>query len=374
MGTEGVGGVERIETTAAHAGRPVRGPGAPLNAPLVLSATFHAGGENGYARAGGPAWEPFEAAVAALEGAAGAVSYASGMAAVHAVIDLLPRGGAVGVPRGVYFEAAEALRRAAGDGRFTVVELDGSPASPQARTMLADCDAVWVENLTNPLLEAVDVRAVAAAIRPGGIVVVDSTLATPVLAHPLADGADVVLHSATKQLSGHSDALIGVAAANRPELLDALRRARTERGAVPGTLEAFLALRGLRTLALRVERAQSNAAELAARLEGHPAVERVRWPGWGTLVAIEVRGGAKAAEAVADRVALWTHGTSLGDVTSLLERRRKFPSECTDVPEGLLRLSLGIEHVEDLWADLDGALRPGRGAAALHDGSGAARG
>ncbi|HYJ76058.1 MAG TPA: PLP-dependent transferase, partial [Kineosporiaceae bacterium] len=199
-----------------------------------------------------------------------------------------------------------------------------------------------------------------------------NTFCTPLLQRPLEHGADVVVHSVTKYLAGHSDVLLGAAVTRDQQLRERLHGHRTTRGAIPGPAEAWLALRGLRTLHLRVERAGANAAELARRLADHPAITRVRHPslphdpgharalaqmrGFGAIVAIEPAGGAEAAERLAAAVELWVHTTSLGGVESTLERRRRHASEPLRVPESLVRLSVGVEDVEDLWADLDRAL------------------
>ncbi|HSF26062.1 MAG TPA: PLP-dependent transferase, partial [Actinomycetes bacterium] len=182
-----------------------------------------------------------------------------------------------------------------------------------------------------------------------------------------------VVHSVTKYLAGHSDAVLGATVTTDPAHLDRLRRVRSLRGAVPGPVEAWLALRGLRSLHVRLDRAQANAGELARRLAAHPGVDRVRYPGlptdpghalataqmqgYGAIVALEVAGGAEAADAVCEAVRLWAVATSLGSVESTLERRRRWPAESPDIPPALLRLSVGIEDVEDLWDDLDAALR-----------------
>jgi cystathionine gamma-synthase len=203
--------------------------------------------------------------------------------------------------------------------------------------------------------------------------VADNTFATPLVARPLAQGADVVVHSVTKYLAGHSDVVLGAALTSDEALRARLASYRTVHGAIPGPYEAWLALRGLRTLALRVERSQSNAAELAARLVGHPDVVEVRHPslqhdagheraarlmdGFGSIVGVRPVGGAAGADAVVERVRLWLPATSLGGVESSLERRRRFATEAPTVPDDLLRLSVGIEDVEDLWRDLDQALR-----------------
>ena len=248
---------------------------------------------------------------------------------------------------------------------------------------------LWLESPTNPMLEVADLATLCAAAREAGtLTVVDNTFATPLVQRPLDLGADVVVHSVTKSLSGHSDVLLGavVTRADEPgrRLGAQLRAHRHLTGSIAGPSEVWLALRGLRTLALRMERAQRSAAELARRLQDHPAVARVRHPslpddpgheraarqmtGFGAVLAIEVCGGASAAEAVAAATRVWVHTTSLGGVESTLERRRRHAAEAPTVPESLLRLSVGIEDVEDLWADLAAGLaraqRAARGAAA----------
>jgi cystathionine gamma-synthase len=227
---------------------------------------------------------------------------------------------------------------------------------------LPSADLLWLESPTNPLLDVTELDVVLGRARDLGVTsVVDNTLPTPLLCRPLGLGADVVVHSVTKYLSGHSDVVLGatvVADTERGRSIgERLLRHRTLHGAVAGPLEVFLALRGLRTLALRFERACTNAADLATRLATHPSVTRVRYPGSGAIVSIEVAGDVAAAERVCEATRLWLHSTSLGGVESQVERRRRHPSEPTSVPETLLRLSVGIEHVEDLWADLDQALR-----------------
>jgi cystathionine gamma-synthase len=216
---------------------------------------------------------------------------------------------------------------------------------------------VWLESPTNPNLDVADIAAAArACASAGALLVVDNTFATPVLQRPLELGADLVVHSATKLIAGHSDVVLGVVVTRDDDVLRRIDTHRRLHGAIPGPMEAWLALRGLRTLALRVERAQANAAALAERLAAHPAVAKVRYPGMGAMVSIELAGGAEAADALAAGVRLWHHATSLGGVESSLERRRRWPAESTAVSEALVRLSVGIEDVEDLWDDLADAL------------------
>jgi cystathionine gamma-synthase len=292
-----------------------------------------------------------ETAVGALEGGV-ATSYASGMAAVAAVLDLVPDGGTVVTAPGAYYGTLSLLSRLEQRGRLQVRLVDlGDPAA--ADEGLAGADLCWVESPTNPLLRLVDIAALAARTAARGArLAVDNTFATPIVQRPLEMGADVVVHSATKYLSGHSDLLLGVVVARDPGVAEQLVAVRSSQGAVPGPVESWLALRGLRTLHLRVERGQANAAELAARLAGHPAVTRVHYPGLGAMVSLEVRGDAAAAERVATSTSLWVHATSLGGVESSLERRRRWAGESADVPETLVRLSVGVEDIDDLWADL----------------------
>jgi cystathionine gamma-synthase len=365
-------------TLAVTAGRPARTPNAPRNVPLVLASTYVASpsgpqpGDLGYGRWTNPTWQAFETALGALEGGE-ALLFASGMAAVAAVVDQVPDGGRVVVPDAAYNGTLALLGELAERSRLDVVRVGIADTDAVRDALAPGAHLVWLETPTNPLLEVADLPAlVEAGHAAGAVVAVDNTFATSLVQTPLAHGADVVVHSVTKYLSGHSDVLLGVAVTKDPQIAERLQRHRTTHGAIPGTAEAWLALRGLRTLHLRVERAAANAAELARRLSGHPAVARVRHPslpgdpghvraaqqmrGFGAIVAIELAGGAAAAEALAERVELWVHATSLGGVESTLERRRRHASEPVTVPESLVRLSVGVEDVEDLWADLEQVL------------------
>lgn len=360
-------------TLAVAAGRPARVPGAPVNAPPVLSSTFAAGGPVSYARVGNPTWTALEDVLAALEGdQARAVSFASGMAAIAAVADLAPVGGLVLGQSVAYSGTRGLLARWAGSGRIRLQEVSPTSAA-LVRAAASGPALVWLETPTNPTLDVIDIAAVAeAAHAVGALVVVDSTFATPLGQRPLDLGADIVVHSATKYLSGHSDVLLGAVVMRDETLVEQITQMRILGGAIPGPMEAWLALRGLRTFPLRWQRSCSTAAELAIRCAGHPAVAHVRHlslpddPGhqlatrqmaaYGAIVSLELHGGAEAAEAVAAAPRVWLHATSLGGVESSLERRRRWPEESPEVPDGLLRLSVGIEDVEDLWADLREAL------------------
>lgn len=344
------------------AGRPERVPGAPLNPPVTFTSTYVADGPVNYARVDNPTWTPFEEAVGGLEGGE-ALLYSSGMAAVTAVLALVPQGGVVVAPAAAYNGVVVSLTEAAEAGRLEVrwVEVTDAPA---VRAALTGADLLWLESPTNPLLDVADLAGLtAAAHEAGALVAVDNTFATPLLQRPLDDGADIVVHSATKYLAGHSDVILGLTVTAPDEPGRALRarlaRHRTLGGAIAGPMEAWLALRGLRTLALRLERACDNAAELVTRLQQHPRISRVRYPGWGAIVSVEVVGatdGADEAEQLAAGTRIWSNSTSLGGVESQLERRRRQPGEPEAVPVNLVRMSVGVEDVDDLWADLQQSL------------------
>jgi cystathionine gamma-synthase len=359
------------ETLVVSVGRPAKAPDAPVNVPVVLSSTFHAGGPVAYGRTSNPTWEALEDVVGTLEGGR-ALAFSSGMGAVSAVLDLVPNGGTVVVSSHSYSGVAARLRDLEADGRV-VVKLVSVQDAATVATQCVGADLLWVETPTNPAMEVCDLAAVAAAARGLGVLTVcDNTFAGPMLQRPIEHGIDVVLHSATKSLAGHSDVLLGIVVTTDDAYYDRLLRTRTLVGSIPGPFEAWLALRGLRTLALRVKQSQASALQLAIRLATHPAVTSVRYPGlpddpgheiatrqmdgYGALVAFETVGDAATAEAFCERVELITHATSLGGVETLVERRRRWPEERPDIPENLIRLSVGIEDVEDLWNDLDQAL------------------
>lgn len=370
--------IERDQVAAASwlvaGGRP-DGPGVPMNHPMSPASTFAHGDERHYAREDATSgWEAFEAVVGGLEGGRG-LAFGSGMAAVSAVFAALPAGAVVALPDDVYQGVAMLADRGVERGRWTVRRLPTADTQAWV-SAVGEVDLAWVETPSNPLLEIADVPAIAAAPRrPDAILAVDNTFATPLNQRPLGLGADLVVHSATKFLGGHSDLLAGVvvapAAGTRDDLFAHLHETRTLDGAAPGTLEVFLALRGVRTLGIRLAAAQSNAAVLAERLAAHSAVTTVRWPGladhpghrravrsmdgFGAMLAFDVAGGADAAEAVCRSLGLVRHATSLGGVETSVERRAALPGQ-EHVPAGLLRLSVGIEDVEDLWHDLDTAL------------------
>ena len=361
------------DTVAVQAGRPARVPGAPMNPPVTMSSTYVHDATLEYGRDGNAGWGALETALGALDGGR-AVTFASGLAAATAIADLVPAGGTVVLSSVTYYGVRNIFERMQASGRLHVRM---APADDSAAVLAAadGADMVWVESIANPLMVVADIPAITAGARQrGAITVVDATFATPLRQRPLDLGADIVLHSATKLIGGHSDLLLGAAVCRDDPHADALAAHRHDHGAIPGGLEAFLALRGLRTLAVRLDRAEASAAELARRLASHPHVSKVNYPGLpgdpqheratrvlpsgsGSMLSFEVAGTVEQTEAFLARLRLLAHATSLGGVESLIERRARYAGDASIVGPTLCRMSVGIENVEDLWADLDGALR-----------------
>jgi cystathionine gamma-synthase len=360
----------RVETLLIAEGRPAATPDGPLNEPITPASALHPG-EVGYARGDAPAWRALEQVIGRLEGG-DAVAFASGMAAATAAFTLFGERPVVVAPSVSYQHIRASLQELHDAGRaelrlVDVTDTDVVTAACQGANVL------WLESPTNPLLGIADLPALCGFAREREILcIVDNTLATPLGQRPLELGAHVVMHSATKAMGGHSDLLLGAAVTREPELLAGLRHARSHGGATPGSLEVFLCLRGLRTLALRYGRAQENAEVLAERLSAHPEVSEVRYPGLpddpgyararavmdspGFMLTFSVIGGAARADALLGRLRVLRHATSLGGVETLIERRAHYPTERGVVPENLLRVSVGCEHADDLWDDLVQAL------------------
>lgn len=361
------------DTVAVQAGRPARVPGAPMNAPVTMSSTYVHDASIEYGRDGNAGWGALETALGALDGGR-AVTFASGLAAATAIADLVPAGGTVVLSSVTYYGVRNIFERMQERGRLHVRM---APADDTAALLAAadGADMVWVESIANPLMVVADVPEIAAGARElGAITVVDATFATPLRQRPLALGADIVLHSATKLIGGHSDLLLGAAVCGDDTHAALLVTHRHDHGAIPGGLEAFLALRGVRTLAVRLDRSEASAAELARRLASHPQISKVNYPGLpgdlqherasrvlpngsGAMLSFEVAGTVEQTEAFLARLRLVTHATSLGGVESLIERRARYAGDASIVGPTLCRMSVGIENVDDLWADIDRALR-----------------
>lgn len=370
------------DTVVVAAGRPPREHDSPVNPPIVLSSTYVGtgtvvDGDRAYGRYSNPTWDPLEAALSELEGATlPALIFSSGLAAVSAALSLIPVGGVLVMPIHSYQGALVMAQEQAAKGLFTLRTVDIANNDEVIAALTGSggkaADMLWLESPTNPMLEVADMHVVCRSAQAvGAIIVTDNTFSTPLVQKPLDLGSDIVLHSVTKYLAGHSDVVMGALVTSNPELRGTLLHYRSIHGAIAGPFEAWLALRGLRTLALRVDRSQESAMELAQRLDLHDAVEKVLFPGlpldpgherakaqmtgFGSILCIEVAGGEVAATAFVEALRLWTPATSLGGVESLIERRRRHANEPETVPANLLRLSVGIENVEDLWRDLEQA-------------------
>lgn len=365
----------RVETTAVHAGRePDRETGAVVP-PLHLSTTFardDAGGFSKgwkYTRYDNPTRRALEHCIAELEGGTDACAFGSGMAAAHAVFQLCRPGDRVVVSRDAYIGVLRLVEDVLRPAGLEVTLADLTDADSLATTIPDGTRLVWAETPSNPVLRITDLAAVAARARAvGAWSCCDNTFATPVLQRPFEHGFDLVMHSSTKYLGGHSDVLGGlVVVRDGGGLLDPLRAWQSAVGAVPAPFDCYLVLRGIATLPLRVRAQSANAAALAAWLAEHPRVRTVHYPegnavaarqmsAFGGIVSFELD-DAKSALAVANRTRVFVHATSLGGVESLIEHRASGERPDTPTPQALLRLSVGIEHIDDLRDDLAQALQ-----------------
>jgi len=352
------------------AGRPERTPDAALNTPIELTSTFNAGGEVGYGRFGNQSWRALEAAIETLENGK-TLLFPSGMSAIGAIFRLIPATACIVASKNGYTGTMNVLRQLEAAGaKVRYVDVSNTDEVLDA---LNGADFAWIESPTNPALEVCDLPTVIAAAKKAGVRVgVDNTFSTGLIQKPLDLGADLSMNSVTKFISGHSDILMGSVSTNSDELMGKLVDIRKFGGAIPGPFEAWLALRGMRTLSLRLAKAQENAMELAKRLSNHPKVERVRYPGlptdphheraksfmngFGAVLSIDVKGGPEAADKACSSSKLVTFATSLGGVETLWERRHRWGSESPTIPVNLVRIAVGIEDIEDLWADIDQAL------------------
>jgi len=382
-------GAFSAEARLIHAGT-TRTPAAPATPPLVPASIYVSEGEprrdRGYGRDGNPGWEALEDALGGLEDAA-AVAFASGQAASMALMLALAKGrDRIVLPADGYYGArvlADKLRPHGGNGPVPV-HVDLGDLAAVARELKAAPSVLWAETPTNPLLRVADLAGLAeAAAAAGAPMIVDNTTATSLLQRPLDWGAAASLYSLTKAISGHSDVIAGAVVSRDPELIAALRAWRSSGGGIPGPFEAWLALRGLKTLPLRIARQSDSALRIAQHLAAHPRIRAVHYPGtepsalavarrqmpvgFGPLLSFEVTPGqaeagqaaAAGAAAAADRVVasarLILPATSFGGVESTWERRARWPGETA--PDGLIRLSVGVEPAEDLITDIDEALR-----------------
>ena len=372
-----------FETRAVHTGQTPDGASGAVVVPITLSTTFaqsevgqHKGFE--YSRSGNPTRAAYEACVASLENAGHGLAFASGLAAEDNVLRLLKPGQRVLLGNDAYGGTFRLIARVHGPAGLAWTAVDLTDLRALAADWPTDTAMIWLETPTNPLLTCVDIGAVAAiAHERDALVVVDNTFATPYLQQPLAHGADIVVHSATKYLGGHSDVVGGFLALDDHELAGRLRFTQNAAGAVPAPFDCYLALRGVKTLAVRMERHCANARAVVDLLVGHPGVDRVLYPqlpdhpghaaaakqmrDFGGMVSFTVRGGEAAALDVVRRTQLFTLAESLGAVESLIEHPGRMTHASVansplEVPANLVRLSVGIESAADLVADLTQAL------------------
>jgi cystathionine gamma-synthase len=358
------------ESKVVAAGRPAKQPDGALNPPIALNSTFHEGGPIGYGRYGNETWSALEDAISTLEGGK-TLLLSSGMAAISAVFSLLPEGSVVVAANNGYQGTTTLLKKLHESEKLKVrfVNLANTDETVAA---IPGAQMLYLESPLNPLLEIIDLPKLIAAGKAAGCgVAVDNTLATPLLQNPLALGADIVIHSVTKYLSGHSDLILGSLSTNDSALYNRLEQSRRYGGAIAGPFEAWIALRGVRTFALRMQRSQENALELATRLSKDGRVAKVRYPGlptdayhqmaksfmkgFGAMISFEVNGTVDQVDLMCNSSRLITNATSLGGVESIWERRRRWATESASVPENLIRFSVGIENVDDLWADIEHA-------------------
>jgi len=359
------------ESKVVAAGRPTKQPDGALNPPIALNSTFHEGGPIGYGRYGNETWSALEDAISILEGGK-TLLFSSGMAAISAVFSLLPEGSVVVAANNGY-QGTTTLLKKLHESEKLKVRFVNLANTDETMAAIPGAQMLYLESPLNPLLEIIDLPKLVAAGKAAGCgVAVDNTLATPLLQNPLALGADIVIHSVTKYLSGHSDLILGSLSTNDLALYNRLEQSRRYGGAIAGPFEAWIALRGIRTFALRMQRSQENALELASRLSKDGRVAKVRYPGlptdayhqmaksfmkgFGAMISFDVNGTADQVDLMCNSSKLITNATSLGGVESIWERRRRWATESTLVPENLIRFSVGIENVDDLWADIQHAL------------------
>jgi len=349
------------------------GLGDPLNFPPAMASNFRLPHSQQYARVDGTETQhAFETLIGGLDGGR-TLAFATGMAAVAAVFGGLPVGSTVVLPDDPYHATKGLAAEGEEQGRWSVVRLDLADTDAWI-SAAATADLLWIETPANPLMTVANLPAICAAQRkPGCLVAVDSTFATPLVQKPLEFGADISMHSATKFIGGHSDLMAGVLTVSEDatELYDELHKRRLLYGASIGGLEAFLAIRGARTLGLRLERAMANAEVIAQRLEEHAEITRVRYPGLpshpthsnaagfmngvGAMMSFEVTGAGERASAVVEHTSIINNATSLGGIESTWERRALIAGQET-MPPTLIRFAVGCENVDDLWADISAAL------------------
>ncbi|MDQ6829611.1 MAG: aminotransferase class I/II-fold pyridoxal phosphate-dependent enzyme [Gemmatimonadota bacterium] len=369
-----------FETLAVHAGQPVDNATRAVSQPIHVSTTFERAadltypGGHVYSRTSNPNRDALERCLAALDGGAQAAVFASGQAATMTIFQALAPGDHVIAPNDAYFGTGKLLREVFAPLGVVSTFVDLTDLAAVERALRPETKLIWIESPSNPLLRVTDIAAVVAIARRGGAqVACDNTWATPVLCRPIELGADFVMHATTKYLGGHSDVLGGAVIAREDDaMFQRIRLLQRSGGAVPSPFDCWLVMRGVRTVAYRVRAQSESAMAIAQQLETNPAVERVHYPGllshaahavakrqmsaFGGMMSIQVKGGRDAAIGVAARCQIFTRATSLGGSESLIEHRESIEPPESKTPPNLLRISIGLEHRDDLIADLDRAL------------------
>ncbi|ARU63819.1 cystathionine gamma-synthase [Tumebacillus avium] len=371
----------KFETRAVHAGRTADPATGAVAQPIYLSTTFEREADGSfpagyvYSRSANPNRAALETCMSSLEEGASAIAFASGSAATMSVFQALSPGAHVIAPEDVYYGTKLQLQDIFARWGLQASFIDMSDLEALKAACRPNTELVWIETPSNPLLKITDISAVAAiAHEAGARVVVDNTWATPLLQSPFELGADLIMHSSTKYLGGHSDVLGGVLVAKvEDDFTRSIRALQGAGGAVPSPFDCWLVLRGIQTLPWRMRAHSDNAGRVAQFLQEHPRVERVFYPGlpehpgheiaagqmkgFGGMLSVQITGGADAAMSVAARVQIFTRATSLGGTESLLEHRASIEGPASKTPPNLLRVSVGLEHADDLIADLEQALR-----------------
>ena len=370
----------KIETLAVHAGHKIDPATGAVAPPIHLSTTFERAADGSYPggfdyiRDNNPGRADLETCLAELEGGAAAAAFASGSAAITAVLQSLAGGDHVIVPLDIYRGSMRIFREVFARWGLAVTAVDMTEPAQVEAAVRPETRLIWLETPSNPLLKIVDIaRMVQIAQAAGALLACDCTWTTPIIQRPLALGADLVIHATTKYMGGHSDVLGGaVVARQADDFFQQLKTVQTLGGAVPSPFDAWLVLRGIRTLPYRMRAHSQNAGQVAAFLSQHPQVIAVHYPGleshpghtiaarqmslFGGMLSFQVKGGPEKAMAVPAKVQLFTRATSLGGVESLIEHRASLEGPGTTTPDDLLRLSIGLEHADDLIADLAQAL------------------
>ncbi len=375
-----------LDTRLAQACHFIEAGTGGISPPIYPSSTYARDadyrhiGDYSYSRSGNPSWQVLEEVCADIEGGAAALCFASGMAAVTTVLETVNSGEHVVAPRVMYHGTQDWLRHIAEKRSIGLTLFDATePGALAAAIRPGETTLVWIEPLLNPTWDVIDIaEAAELAHAAGAVLVVDATVCSPVTTRALDYGADIVFHSATKYLNGHSDVVAGIlVGAKRDQRWAEIEQLRLLTGGILGPFEAWLLLRGMRTLALRFERASASALAIAERLQDHARIERVLYAGleshpghriaarqmtrgFGGMLSLLIRGDADAARAIASSTRLFVPATSLGGVESLIEHRASVEGPHSAVPPNLLRLSVGIENCDDLVADLEQALEQGR--------------